>query len=116
MNTTNLKNLGLAIALTGISVVPATAGEPKKITIDQEQLVKLPLADQQRVLYIVDRLETIADMDRSEMTRTERKALRNEVRTLKSETDAINRASGGTVVYISGAGLIIILLLLIILL
>jgi len=116
MNTTNLKNLALAIALTGISTVQAKASEPKKINVDQEQLVKLPLADQQRVLYIVDRLETIADMDRSELTRTERKALRNEVRSLKSETDAFNRAAGGTVVYISGAGLIIILLLLIILL
>lgn len=116
MNSTNMKSLTIAIALTGLTAMPAKAGEPRKITVDQEELAKLSTADQERVLHIVDRLETIADMDRSEMTRVERRALRDEVRTLKGEADAYNRASSGTVVYISGAGLIIILLLLIILL
>lgn len=75
----------------------------------------MPAADQQRVLYIADRLEAISNMDRSDLTREDRKALREEVNGLKNEASTYNADGGGTVIHIS-SGLLIIILLLIILL
>jgi hypothetical protein len=92
----------------------AFAGEPaKKIRVDQENLAKLSPADQDRVLCIAERLENIAEMDRSTLSDEERKALRTETRELKREADLFNR--DGTVIYFSAGTLIIILLLILIL-
>ena len=110
------KLLALATCATLLSSAPALAASPKKVTIDQQNLLKLAPADQQRVLCIADRLDEITAMDRSNMARVDRKALRSELSALKSEADAYNHAGHGTVVYISTAGIIIIVLLLIILL
>ncbi|HEY0978042.1 MAG TPA: hypothetical protein VGE21_11295 [Flavobacteriales bacterium] len=115
MKTITFKTLAIAASLLTLQNVSAATGEnDKKIRIDQENFNKLAPADQERVLYIVDRLETIAATDRSELTRDERKALRTEVKSLKQEAEAYNR--GGTTIYLSTAGIIIIILLLIILL
>jgi len=116
MNTPSTLLIGLAVCATLLCTTPARATSPRKVTIDQQNLMKLALADQQRVLCIADRLEEITAMDRSTMGRMERKALRSELSALKGEADGYNRAGGGNVVYISGAGLIIIILLLIIIL
>lgn len=62
-----------------------------------------------KVMY--DRLEEIKAMDKSEMTRVEKKALRKEVRDIKSE---LKRTGNG--VYLSVGAIIIIILLLILLL
>lgn len=62
-----------------------------------------------QVMY--DRLEVIKKTDKSEMTRVEKKELRKEVRSIKSELKSRN---GG--VYLSVGAIIIIVLLLIILL
>jgi len=60
---------------------------------------------------MVQRLEEIKAMDKADLTRTEKKALRQEVKTIKHEL-TINE--GG--VYVSVGALLIIILLLIILL
>lgn len=58
------------------------------------------------------RVETIRDMDRSQLSREERKELRKEVRMLNKEARAIGR--GG--VYISLGGILLIILILILIL
>ena len=60
---------------------------------------------------IKTRVEEIRDMDKSNLTRTERKALRSELRELKGQARAV---SGG--VYLSVGAIIIIILLLILIL
>ncbi len=57
------------------------------------------------------RIDAIKAMDKSDMTRAEKKELRKEVRTIKS-----NMADLGGGVYLSAGGIIIILLILILLL
>ena len=66
---------------------------------------------QQRVLQLERRLEEIHAMDLHSLSRSEKKALRKEVRAIKKETAVL---SGG--VYVSIGALIIIALLLILLL
>lgn len=107
--------LALPLVLSA-AFTPAMAASPRKVVVDQERLATLPVADQQRVLCIAERLETITALDRNTLTRADRKALRTEVNSLRTEANAYNRAAGGSVIIISSAGLIIILLLLIILL
>ena len=63
-----------------------------------------------KVQTMLDRLNEIKEMDKSELTRTERKELRKEVRTMKREI-----RSSGNGLYISTGAIIIILLLIIIL-
>ena len=64
-----------------------------------------------RVLELQNRLEEIKAMDRKELSGSERKALRREVREIKKELAAV---SGG--VYLSIGAIILIALLLILLL
>ncbi len=85
--------------------VSANAEEP---VINNSNTTKSVPADVQ-IMY--DRLEVIKKTDKSEMTRVEKKELRKEVRTIKSELKSRN---GG--VYLSVGAIIIIVLLLIILL
>ncbi len=111
------KPLSALLFATAFSMqLSASANAPHTVTVDHERLALLPERDQQRVLRIAERLEEITDMDRSDLDRTERRALRQEVHALKQEANAYNSAAGGTVIYISSAGLILILILLIILL
>ena len=102
------------IVIAGVLPTPALAAGPRNVTVDQVNLHKLSPADQQRVLIIVDRLEEISTIDRGALSRDERRSLRSEVRALKHEADAYNRAGGGTVIYISAGTIIIILLILLI--
>jgi hypothetical protein len=60
---------------------------------------------------LMQRLEEIKAMDKSELTRLEKKSLRNEVRDIKKESKEL---SGG--VYLSVGAIIIVILLLILLL
>jgi hypothetical protein len=64
-----------------------------------------------RIQRIQNRIDEIKAMDKSEMTRAERKALKKEVRAMRDEVKAL---SGG--VYISIGALLVIILLLILLL
>ena len=62
------------------------------------------------IQVMLDRLEDIKEMDKSELNRADKKELRKEVRAIKSDI----RASGNGV-YISAGAIIIILLLIILL-
>lgn len=63
------------------------------------------------VVALEARLHEIKDMDRSNMTKEERKALREEVRSIRSDLTASNQG-----VYLSFGALVIIILLLILIL
>lgn len=93
-------------------VVGAPGG--KEVLIDSARFAALPADEQARVTDLKLRMETLMSTDRSQLDHADRRALRKEWRALKGEMNELNR--GGTVVYISTAGIIIILLLLIILL
>ncbi|MGB5377657.1 hypothetical protein [Muriicola sp.] len=62
------------------------------------------------VRVMLDRLEEIKGMDKSDLERSEKKALRKEVRAIKTQL-----RTTGNGIYISAGALIIILLLIIIL-
>ena len=68
-------------------------------------------ADAERANQLLRRLDEIKAMDKSELSKTEKKALRKEVQETKKELRAL---SGG--VYLSVGAIIIIILLLILLL
>ena len=62
------------------------------------------------IQVMLNRLDEIKDMDKSEMERSEKKALRKEVRAIKTDLSA-----AGNGIYISVGAIIIILLLIILL-
>ncbi len=94
----------------------ATAATPgsKEVRINESHFATLDPAEQQRVLDLRDRLESVLATDKSTLTSADRAALRNEWKSLKKEMREVNKA--GNAIYISTGGLIIIILLLIILL
>lgn len=114
------KRISSLLLLAAFAVMPSSgafaAAPEKNVRIDEVNLAKLCPEDQQRALYIAERLEVITNTDRSDLNAAERKALRQEARGLKHEADVLNKRAGGTVIYLSTAGVIIILLILIILL
>lgn len=64
-----------------------------------------------KVEVMINRIKEIRDMDKSDLTRVERKALRKEVREIKTALKASNNG-----VYLSVGAIIIIILLLILIL
>ena len=92
----------LAIALPASSAV--VSSDPLKTTGTEK-------TENARAQVLMQRLEEIKAMDKSELTRLEKKALRNEVRDIKKEAKEIK---GG--VYLSVGAIIIVILLLILLL
>jgi hypothetical protein len=89
----------LAIALPASSAVMAP------------ETSKTSSTDNARVQVLTQRLENIKSMDKSDMTRMEKRNLRNEVKDIKKE---MKEVSGG--VYLSVGAIIIVILLLILLL
>lgn len=79
-----------------------TKKEVKEMTDDQRA---------ERILDLEQRLEEIQQMDLHELDRRDKRALRNEVKDIKSELEA--QHNGG--IYIGGGAVIIILLLIILL-
>lgn len=92
----------------------APIGE-RKVVIEQDRFERLSPDDQQGVLDLQVRMETLLATDRAELSSQERAELRKDYKAMKTEMRSYN-AAGGNVIYISTAGLIIIILLLIILL
>mgnify|MGYP003577693696 CR=1 FL=1 len=80
---------------------------------DRDDKVKTELTAEQKIQLkrITDRVEEIRAMDKSALSKSERKALRSELKELKQEA----RAMGGGVYLSVGAIIIIILLLILIL-
>ena len=99
--------LGLSLLVLALVMIPnsamATETNPSPKTTEKTEIPA-------KVKTMLDRLEEIKDMDRSDLSRLERKELRTEVRTIKREI-----RSSGNGLYISTGAIIIILLLIIIL-
>lgn len=114
-----LKSL-LIIGLLTFGITTSFATEnPKinnegKVKIDVELYNKMDATMQTKALNLQTRMNEIFELDKSEMSRTERKEVRSELKSLKMDMKAINKHSGGHTVFISTGGLIIIILLLII--
>lgn len=92
--------MAIALPATATTIVPesATAKDPVK-------------TENVRVQQLTQRLEEIRSMDKSGLTRMEKKNMRKEVREMKKEMKAL---SGG--IYLSVGAIIIVILLLILLL
>jgi hypothetical protein len=102
---TNFRIISLALILSGsVLASPSFAS-----AIEGRDPVEKTEATRAEVL--MNRLETIRDMNKSEMTRMEKKSLRKEVKEINREMKATN---GG--IYLSVGAVIIIILLLILLL
>lgn len=92
----------LATALMLMLSAPSVMAKDAKAKPEMTENQKVRFAE------ITKRVEEIKSMDRSELSRNERKALRNELQEMKKEAKAMN---GG--VYLSVGAIIIIILLLI---
>lgn len=79
---------------------------------DKAPVKNLTESQQQQIQQIQQRVEAIRDMDKSGLSRQERKELRSELRDMKEQARAV---SGGGVYLSVGAIIIIILLLILIL-
>jgi hypothetical protein len=96
-------------AVSLLSFVPTTS--KAEANLNSKEKIELTAEQAQKAQVMMNRLEEIKAMDKSNMTRTEKKALRKEVKTIKA---AMSDLSGG--VYLSVGAIIIIVLLLILLL
>ena len=94
------------VFLLGISASPVMAA-------DNKDKNKTELTAEQQVQFkrITDRVEEIRNMDKSDLSRVEKKALRKELKEMNNQARAMN---GG--VYLSVGAIIIIILLLILIL
>ena len=98
----------LMMAVLSLSVFPTTMSAKEK---DQTAITATPKEVPAEVKIMMNRLEEIKALDKSSMTRVEKKELRKEVREIKTTLAASNNG-----VYLSVGAIIIIILLLIILL
>ncbi|MFV5701214.1 hypothetical protein [Flavobacterium sp. XS2P12] len=98
----------LMMMVLSLSVIPTTiiAAEKNPTTVSNN-----PKEVPAEVKVLLSRLDEIKMMDKSSMKSSEKKALRKEVRAIKSEL-----ASTGNGVYLSVGAIIIVILLLILLL
>lgn len=99
----------LMVALLSLTAAPsyATAHETDPVT----NAAKNNPEEAERAKLLIKRLEEIKAMDKSNLTRVEKKELRKEVRAIKADL-----RSTGNGVYLSIGAIIIIILLLILLL
>lgn len=94
-----------AVIMLGLSVNTVTAA-------DKAPVKELTTQQQAQLQEVQRRVEEIRSMDKSDLSRQERKELRKELREMKDQARAI---SGGGVYLSVGAIIIIILLLILIL-
>ncbi len=100
--------LCLMMMVLSLSIFPSTSfASEKNATADNTNTKEMPA----EVKVMLNRLEEIKAMDKSEMKASEKKELRKEVRTIKANLAASNNG-----VYISVGAIIIIILLLILIL
>ncbi|GAA5031183.1 hypothetical protein GCM10011506_21280 [Marivirga lumbricoides] len=101
------QTLGIVVGLFLFITLPLqSSAETTTDKIDDEKKI-----ESAEVKLLLTRLDEIRNMDKSDMSSSEKKELRKEVRSIKRELKA---AGGG--IYLSAGALIIIVLLLIILL
>ena len=100
----------LMTAVSLLSFVPTTS-KAEATTINSKEKIEMTAEQAQQAQVMMNRLEEIKTMDKSSLNFTEKKALRKEVKTIKTAMADLN---GG--VYLSVGAIIIIILLLILLL
>jgi len=98
----------LMIMVLSLSIFPSTVIASEKNTIEVTAKSNEMPAE---VKVMLDRLEEIKEMDKSTMSRSEKKELRKEVKAIKKNLKASNHG-----IYLSIGAIIIIILLLILLL
>jgi hypothetical protein len=112
MNMLNGRSFVLAMSLLTFPLAQAADGKLKQVArVNEEKIAELSKADQERVTCIVDRMNEIANIDRDALSKSDRTALRDEVRALKSEAAQYD----GYVIYVSVGALILIVLLILLL-
>ena len=100
----------MALALSfGFQSAMASGGPGKKAVAEAKK--ELTTHQQQRLDEIIARVNEIKDMDKSNLSRAEKKELKTELKSMKTEA----RAMGGGIYLSVGAIIIIILLLILIL-
>jgi hypothetical protein len=102
----------LVFTLRGVSADLTTAGLP---AVSSKEAIANMTKEQKEARFVAmkERVEEIKAMDKSKMTRQDRKALRLELRNMNKEARSMGYTSG---IYISVGALIIIILLLILIL
>jgi hypothetical protein len=105
-----MKKLPIYLMMTvlSLSVLPTTVSAKEK---NPTAITATPKEVPAEVKIMINRLEEIKAMDKSSMTRVEKKELRKEVKEIKA-----NLKSSNSGVYLSVGAIIIIILLLILLL
>jgi len=104
---TLLFSIVLLIATSNLHATTTSNG------FDKEKIARMTEEEKNaRIAVMKSRVEEIRDMDRSTLSRAERKELRHELKDLNKEAKAMGR--GG--VYISLTGILIIILILILVL
>lgn len=106
-----LRSIVVALLLL-VSVSTLQAMPSGKDPVKEKIANMTPAERDARMVEIKSRVETIRDLDKSSLTRDERKELRKEVRSLKKEAQALGR--GG--IYLSVGGILLIILILILIL
>ena len=104
MSTKKILRMALFMMLLAIAL-------PASSAVIASETSKINGTENIRAQVLTQRLEEIRGMNKSEMTRLEKKSLRNEVKDIKKEMKVM---SGG--VYLSVGAIIIVILLLILLL
>lgn len=94
--------LSMFMLLGSVNVMAAKSDKPASEMTEQQKL---------RLQHITSRVEEIKEMDKSTLSRAEKKEIKNELVSMKKEAKALN---GG--VYLSVGAIIIILLVLILIL
>jgi len=107
MKAKNLIRISTIVILMAITLPAISSNVATEPIVDKPSTT---IADP-RAKQLVERLEEIKAMDKSTMSRAERKALKKEVKSIKKEMKVM---SGG--VYLSVGAIIIIILLLILIL
>ena len=98
--------LYLIIIMVSIGAFTTVNASEKNPTLASSEI---PSEIPAEIKVMLERLEDIKDMDKSELDRFEKKALRKEVRSIKSQI----RTSGNGVYLTTGALIVILLLILI---
>jgi len=101
-NTLRSLAVALLMLVSALSVSAHTNGLPRKTTPTPQQ--------EQRLLEIQARVNEIKELDKSKLTKAEKKELRQELTSLKKEA----RRGGG--IYISTLAIVVIVVLLVVLL
>ncbi|MBT8186894.1 MAG: hypothetical protein HKP38_06820 [Croceitalea sp.] len=106
MKKTKLFLVVLFASMSAIGSVYASDAKPDTDAKPDPEVKEIPA----EIKVMLDRLEEIKGLDKSDLNRHEKKALRKEVRAMKAQIK-----SSGNGIYISTGAIIIILLLIIIL-